>query len=197
MAAAGIRETMARLRGIAERTRNLTPVLRIAAEDIKALIDDSFARSASPDGQQWDPLSPATLALRGRSSRGRRAVRRIQRQLAGAAGPIGAIGIAATFARPLQDTGRLRQGSFASVSGPTTISIGTNVPYAGPQQFGNPQNRMFGGASAPVPARPFLPFAGPPGGPYVFMRSGPAGEAWKRIRELVANYIVHGTSSSR
>jgi phage gpG-like protein len=36
-------------------------------------------------------------------------------------------------------------------------SGGPAAKYAAAQQFGNPRNRMFGKAPAPIPARPMLP----------------------------------------
>lgn len=95
-----------RLDEIGERARNLEPVLSVAAEDLKTLVDDSFEGSRSPAGVRWQPLAPATVKKRRQGS-----------------------------SKPLVDTGNLRNSINAS-SGPGRLSVGTNVPYAGFHQFG-------------------------------------------------------------
>ena len=91
-----------------------------------------FRDSKAPDGTQWKPLSPVTIALRRQNS-----------------------------SQPLLDTGRLRN-SITRAVGVRDVVVGTNVRYAGTQQFGARKGR-FGdtrrGAPIPwgnVPARPFL-----------------------------------------
>lgn len=49
------------LRAMADRAKNLKPVLDAVAIAIKKLMDDAFSTKTSPDGQGWAPNSPATL----------------------------------------------------------------------------------------------------------------------------------------
>ena len=59
-------------------------------------------------------------------------------------------------AKILRDTGRLA-GSVNYRASRDQVVVGSNVIYAATQQFGRADNRMFGRALAPIPARPFLP----------------------------------------
>ena len=86
------------------------------AEEIRALIADSFGGSRAPDGEPWEPLAPATIARRRGSS-----------------------------SKPLLDTGRLANSITAEPSR-TALTFGTNVEYAGPHQLGTadiPQRRFL------------------------------------------------------
>jgi phage gpG-like protein len=169
----GIEETQERLDAIGARLRDLTPVLAVIAQDTRTLIDDSFAGSRAPDGSPWAPLSPKTLARRRGGS-----------------------------GNPLINTSRLRNGQTAFGRG-TTLSFGSNVPYAKPQQFGftrsgtlkrkayNPDREAGSPWTTTVPGRPFLPIARGGSG-YQLMTSGPAGTHWQRAREAVAHYIKTG-----
>lgn len=89
----------------------------------------SFHDAADPWGTAWAPLSPVTIQRRRQKSD-----------------------------KPLNDFGFLRASieSRASAAG-VEVSIGRADRPATPHQFGNPLNRMFGGALAPIPARPMLP----------------------------------------
>lgn len=116
------------LRAIAARLNDMTPILRVKAQDIQTYVDDRFAQSNTPSGQPWRGLSDATEAINPRRVGG----------------------------SPLLDTGRLR-ASITTQVGPRSLSFGTNVVYAAAQNFGNPDNRLFGGPPAPIPSRQFLP----------------------------------------
>lgn len=169
----GIAETQARLDAVAERMRDLTPVLSVIAQDTVTLIDDSFASSRSPDGSAWAPLSPKTLARRRGGS-----------------------------GNPLIDTSRLRNSKTAYGRG-STLSFGTNVSYAAPQQWGfsrsgtlarksySPKREAGTPWAYSVPARPFLPIARGGGG-YQLMTGGSAGQHWTRASEMVRRYITTG-----
>lgn len=102
----GIEEAIAELDDVATRMRDLTPVLTVAAQDTRTLIDDSFQNSRSPDDSPWRPLSERTLARRRGSD-----------------------------ARILVDTARLRN-SIQSTAAQRSLRFGTNVVYGGTHQFG-------------------------------------------------------------
>jgi phage gpG-like protein len=166
--ATGIEETQRALEEMRARLANLTPVMQVAVADTVALIDDSFDAQASPGGAPWAPLKQTTIARR--------------RKGGGNASP-----------KALIDTGRLRQ-SITGQAGPTGFRFGTNVVYAGAQQLGNPSNRFFGRARAPIPARPFLPVERG-GSRFQLMTTGSAGTHWSQIRAMVAKYIRTGEIS--
>jgi hypothetical protein len=60
----GVDELKAKLEAVAARARDLTPVLTVAAQDTKTLIDDSFAGSTTPENIPWAPLAESTVARR-------------------------------------------------------------------------------------------------------------------------------------
>lgn len=55
-----------------------------------------------------------------------------------------------------RSTGALRNSFSISRQG-ETLSISSPLAYAMAQNFGNPNNKLFGGKIAPLPARPFSP----------------------------------------
>lgn len=102
----GLDQAIASLDETQRRLLDLTPVFRVAGEDLKTLIDDSFETSRAPNGQPWETLKPATIRKRRQRS-----------------------------SKPLVDTGVLRNSISYSASA-RTLRFGTNVPYAGFHQFG-------------------------------------------------------------
>lgn len=163
--ATGIDEAQRALEEMRARLANLTPVMQVAVADTVALIDDSFDSQSSPGGAPWAPLKATTIARR--------------RKGGGSGSP-----------RALVDTGRLRQ-SITGQAGATGFRFGSNVAYAGAQQLGNPNNRFFGRARAPIPARPFMPIE-KQGGRFGLMTTGRAATHWSQIRAMVAKYIRTG-----
>ena len=115
------------VRRVAERMRDMSPILEVVAANVREKIDDAFQSGTSPEGVVWRGLSHTTEQISPRREGG----------------------------KPLLDTVRLRR-SIATRVGPRSLSFGTNVVYAGAQHFGSPSNRVFGGPPGPVPARPFL-----------------------------------------
>jgi phage gpG-like protein len=168
----GVAATLARIRAVRGRMADLSPVLTVAAQDTRTLIDDSFAGSRAPDGTAWAPLSAKTLARRRGGS-----------------------------GNPLIDTSNLR-GSITAYGRGTTLSFGTFVPYAAPQQWGfsrsgslarksyDPVRPAGTPWSTTVPSRKFLPIERTSG--TTLMRGGPAGEHWRRVRQMVLTYISTG-----
>ena len=63
-----------RLAELRERGGNLGPAMREIAGHLLDGVNEAFAREASPAGEAWAPLEPATAALRRRTHPG--AVRR-------------------------------------------------------------------------------------------------------------------------
>jgi phage gpG-like protein len=155
-------EAAQRLQSIADRLRDMRPILEIVAADARTLIDDSFHTGTSPDGSPWAPLSEATISISPRRAGG----------------------------KPLVDTARLRN-SVTATADARSMRFGTNVRYAGPQNFGA-RVRLFGrGAQKTLPARPFLPIDGVPGN-YTLMQRGRAGEHWSQARESIRRWLLTG-----
>jgi phage virion morphogenesis protein len=143
------------LTAMARRTQDMTPAMKVGAAAINRLIVNTFSRQKTPESQDWKELSKKTIKRRRKNS-----------------------------TTALVDTGRLRS-SIATGSGARTITFGTNVGYAGFQQFGT--KRANG--SVRIPARPFLPIT----------KSGqltdsadPARVVFDRIFKSVGSYIVNG-----
>lgn len=110
---AGLAEAMDELEAITARIRDLSPVLTVAAQDTKTLIDNSFRRSRGPDGKLWKELLPSTVKRR-RQGRNR----------------------GARKATILVDTGVLKNSMY-STSDKSSLTMGTITPYAVYHQFGN------------------------------------------------------------
>jgi phage virion morphogenesis protein len=136
----GVQIELRDISGVRDRLAKLAAVnpdksLPVIGETLVEHIREGFANERDPDGAPWKRLSDTTLALR--------------RQGSGGGG-----------ARILQDTRRLYNSINAQVRG-AGVAVGTNVIYAATQQFGRDDNRIFGRAQAPIPARPFLPWKSP------------------------------------
>lgn len=166
----GARQSKREIDAAIARARDLTPVLTVAAADTKTLIDDAFDGSHSPDGTRWAPLSARTVAKRRRGSD-----------------------------KPLVDTEILRNSVTTTARG-VVLSFGTNVLYARPHQMGfqragqykrtmySPRRERGSPWSYSVPARPYLPVTPQ----FALMTSGPAGQHWREVREMVREYIRSG-----
>lgn len=107
----------------------------VAADRLKDLIRSTFEEQRDPWGRAWQQLNTSTVDIRTRR------------------------GNAST--EILLDSYTL----YGSIDAQATDEYGEvefdgTDDYAWVQQFGNPVNKVFGGASAPIPARPFLPLTG-------------------------------------
>jgi len=159
------------LREMSARAKDLGPVLRAQSEMILRLIRDSFRNSRGPDGTPWKPLAQSTIDKRRRGS-----------------------------SKPLEDTGALRDGNSVT-AGRMDLTIGTNVPYAGAQNFGATKSgtlkRKSGTRPAgtpwttKIPARAFLPFtiAG------TLIEIGPSALVFDRLARAVGTYITTGRTA--
>lgn len=198
----GVVEAEDLLRGVAERMGDLSRVMQVAAEDTKALIDDAFDQSRSPDGTKWQALSETTAAIRaslavqkarfGVAKRASKKGEDVSQEALDKARKraLSAAEKKEKGRKPLVDTARLRN-SISARAHKTGFAFGTNVVYAAAQHFGNPKNKVFGRARGPIPARPFFPIASD-GSRFELMTTGPAGRHWSNVRRMVATYIRTG-----
>lgn len=110
-------------------------IFKRVGERAADLTRERFRSQTAPDGAAWAPLRPATLGLRARR---------------------GSFGVGVLF-----DSGAMFRSikSDAPAEWEATVEVG-GESFARVHQFGNPANRMFGRALAPIPARPFIPSSG-------------------------------------
>jgi phage virion morphogenesis protein len=92
-----------------ERLRDLTPAFREIGDGVVADAQMRFKNSRDPYGVAWQKLKAATLKRR----RG-----------------------GGVDAKPLLDTGRLRNSVTRRLLGPRGVEVGTNLDYAAIHQFG-------------------------------------------------------------
>src|SRR5688500_18970028 len=105
--------------------------MRAIGEAMLENVEQRFQTETDPWGAAWAPHSPVTIALR--AARGR-------------------------LGKILQDTRNLANSKYARViDGGRKVLVGLGASYAHVQHFGNPNNKMFGKAKAPIPARAILP----------------------------------------
>lgn len=144
-------------------TDEIASALRPVGEAIVEHVQQCFVTERDPWGTPWAPLSGVTVALRARklgikafktSKRGGRRVRggltpRMTRALPGRASGF----------RILVNTRALANGIVSRVDGRRTrvTASGPASKYARAQHYGNPANRIFGKAPAPIPSRKFFP----------------------------------------
>lgn len=62
----GARPAQRRLRTRAERMQDLSPLMRVYAERLRTMIDDSFEEQRNPAGQAWPQLQESTIKDRQR-----------------------------------------------------------------------------------------------------------------------------------
>jgi phage virion morphogenesis protein len=107
------------------RVQNTKPAMKDIGEELVSRILDSFEREASPYGEKWAPLKPATILGRARRFKTKKAKR------AAVANP-----------RILQDTGALRSSiEIQSVSN-DHVTVWSRQPYAGVHQFGSARKNI-------------------------------------------------------
>lgn len=160
-----------------EKISDLSEPMELIADDLNSLVATSFQKGEGPNGEAWPALSDTTLALRGarKDSKGGTTYRRNKKGAARAAKRI-------ANAKPLRDRGNLAK-SITTTFGPRFAVVGTNSEYGPTQHFGRPDNKVFGKAPGPIPARPFLPVD----------QNGKASlpeESVDKIRERLIDYIT-------
>lgn len=112
------------LQRLGQRARDLSPVLREIGSSVVDEARLGFKASTDPYGQPWKPLKAATIARRRKGS-----------------------------AKPLLDTGRLRNSIAWQQAGPAAVDIGTSLAYAAIHQFGGQAGRK---RKTTIPARPYI-----------------------------------------
>lgn len=149
---------------------DLDPTLQLEfgpADDLMAEIgeyllietDERFESETDPDGQPWEPLSPASL-LSGFRKRSRRPAFRKRRSPEGERMPTAAFTRYAANKKILQELGTRGglRGTVAYEESARSVRIGSNKVYAAAQQFGLGERsslatqRSFG----TLPARRFI-----------------------------------------
>lgn len=100
------------LEAMAARIRDMRPVLVPGAEMLRGVLERGFETSTAPDGTPWAPNAQSTIDKKRGS------------------------------AKPNVDTSRLKRGTQVRAVGTNSIQIGSNVPYAGPVQFGSTRSGM-------------------------------------------------------
>jgi phage virion morphogenesis protein len=86
------------------------PIMMLIAQKMRVMILSNFDKKRNPDGSEWEPLSPLTVAMR-RTGRG--------------------IG----YPRMLRDTGVLYNSITPQATDKEAV-VGTNVPYARKHVYG-------------------------------------------------------------
>lgn len=152
-------EAAKRLKDIAARCRDLSPASEIVAQKVKAFIDKRFDNSIDTSGSPFSPLSEATKKIDPSRTNGLPLVKR-----------------------------KNLQNSIRVEANPDGISISTPVVYANAQNYGNPDNRVFGKAPGPLPARKFLPV----NRDLTLDTRGEAGDLWAEVKQDLLNYILDG-----
>lgn len=99
-------EVMLELQRLNRAVSNMQPVFNDIGNVIKTEIENTFTDQKSPDGINWKPLSPVTIARRHNHSN-----------------------------VPLNDTGKLKN-SFTYIATNNSVKIGANVPYAAMMNYG-------------------------------------------------------------
>lgn len=108
--------------------QDMTPAMRKIAQAMALIVEDNFAAEGQP---KWEPLSDVTVAMRTKAAKGK---------------------TEGGF-RILQDSGQLA-GSYSTAHGSDYAVVGSNLEYAGIQNFGGMAGR---GKKVEIPARPQLP----------------------------------------
>jgi phage virion morphogenesis protein len=125
-------QVMAALEKLRARASDMTPVMTDIGEELVSRILDSFEREASPYGEKWAPLKPATILGRARRFKTKKAKQ-----------------AAVDNPRILQDTGYLRSSIEIQSVGSDHVTVWSRAEYAAVHQFGSTRKN--------IPARPFFP----------------------------------------
>lgn len=107
------KELFAKFKAQTSRAKDLTPIMKVVAQDMMTRKDLTFKKQTDPDGNKWQPLSPLTLERRRKRKRP----------------------APTTSTLALQDLGALRAKWGRTVTS-NSAQIGSDLPYAATQQFG-------------------------------------------------------------
>lgn len=127
-----------------DKTDNLQPAMKSIGEIVYNGVMDNFRDEKSSDGTPWRRLLKKTIQARLIKHPG---------------SPI----------HILHETGNLERSLNVKATN-EWVTVGTNVIYAGVQQFGYPPKN--------IPARPYL---------------GVKDDAWEEIRDTIKDYIMRAT----
>jgi len=161
-----------RLRAMRTRAGQLAPVMKQATIEVQKMISDGFRSAVGPGGDRWAPNAPSTIRAKG-------------------------------SAKPNIDIATLKDSiAVAVIAAGQGISFGTNVPYAGPVQWGHTRSGKLKNTSytngvkrekgtawtSTTVARAFLPFLRDGS----LMQTGRALRVFGTITKMVASYISTG-----
>ncbi|MCX8016477.1 MAG: phage virion morphogenesis protein [Rhodocyclaceae bacterium] len=135
------REVQAALARLSERARNLAPVMRAIGAHLRSDIVERFATSTSPEGQPWRDLTGAAIISRAR----RHAPKGFKKRRAATLARFG------KGAKPLVDTGALRNSIQILRVSNDEVTVGTRLPYAAIHHFGGRAGR---GRKVTIPGAP-------------------------------------------
>lgn len=126
---------------------DLRPLMQEIGEQLIESTKRRFATGTAPDGTPWVANAPSTdltylSKFRGSIGKNGRLTR----------SGIGRV----TSKRPLIGESRRLSSEIHYRATRNSVDVGSAVEYAAVQQYGNPSNRFFGRAPAPIPARPFV-----------------------------------------
>ena len=161
----GLEPVITLLQRMQQNAGNLRPALAEVGVEFAERIRSQFSQGKSPYGERWAALSAVTQSR----NKGRRA-----------------------GGQPLMDTGRLRSSISASVEGSSSVSIGTNLVYAGLHQNGARQGQ-FGRTRRNSP----IPWGNVPARPYMPIQNGRTVLPldWSNAaEEIVSSHIIGGSA---
>ncbi|MFO1495141.1 MAG: phage virion morphogenesis protein [Lysobacterales bacterium] len=140
-------ETQAMLSRMERLGVDLRPLMQEIGEQLTESTKQRFATGTAPDGTQWAPNAQSTYLTYLAKFRGS----------LGKNGRLTRAGIGrVTSKRPLVGESRRLSSEIYYRATRNSVDVGSAVEYAAAQHFGNPTNRFFGKALAPIPARPFV-----------------------------------------
>lgn len=140
-------QVKAMLQRLAQRMGNLTPVMRAAGDVLRNDAAANFKGQHGPDGAPWHKLAQSTLLARAKRLSGKGGIYTQKGQLRKPAARLMA------NAKILLDRGTLRQSVQVLQTTPTSVTVGSRLPYAAIHQLGGKAGR---GGKVRIPARPFI-----------------------------------------
>lgn len=182
-------ELLIEIEGLEARTRDVSPVTKVMASRMRAMIVDGFSKEQDPFGDPWKPLSQTTKDLRdlggvSKRSFGKLRASKKKRRRKNSRSK--------SNHKILSDTGGL-QGSSNASGEKNTIVFGSNVEYGAAHLFGrgriNFRTKSGVGGSAEIPRRAYLPVD--EGGKPNFDK-GPAKRWFDQLRDRLTSYITQG-----